>query len=160
MNTALHFSSKDHTWETPPELFNPLDREFRFTLDVCALPATAKCETYFTPAFDGLAQRWEGVCWMNPPYGREIVHWMRKAYESAASGRATVVCLVPARTDTKWWWDYARHGEVSLLPGRLTFWQNGEPYKDPAGFPSAVVVFRPGLPSHTRYWDWKTEVWS
>lgn len=139
MNRAL-LSSVDHTWETPQDLFDRLNREFRFTLDVCALPDTAKCEHYFTPAVDGLAQPWQGVCWMNPPYGREIVHWMCKAYESAAQGLATVVCLVPARVDTRWWWQYARHGEVRFLPGRLKFGQAA----NSAPFPSAVIVFRPG----------------
>lgn len=150
MNTAVHFSSDKQTWETPQALFDLLDREFHFTLDVCALPDTAKCERYFTPEDDGLSQFWTGVCWLNPPYGREIVHWMRKAYESAAQGLAIVVCLVPARVDTRWWWNYARHGEVRFLPGRLKFGgaQNGAP------FPSAVVVFRPG-PQQGRVIWWK-----
>ena len=94
MNQALLSSAVD-TWETPQALFDLSNREFHFTLDVCALPETTKCDRYFTPADDGLSQSWGGVCWMNPPYGREIGHWMRKAYESAAGGAATVVCLVP-----------------------------------------------------------------
>lgn len=148
MNTDLHFSSEDQTHETPQWLFDLLDREFGFTVDVCALPATAKCENYFTPADDGLAQFWTGVCWMNPPYGREIGHWMRKAYESAATGFATVVCLVPARTDTLWFWDYARHGEVRFIRGRLTF-GNAD---NTAPFPSAVIVFRSGLENPGVVW--------
>ena len=151
----VHFSSADPTWETPADLFAVLDREFGFELDVCALPATAKCRRFYTPEIDGLAQEWAGVCWMNPPYGREIVQWMRKAYQSAATGSALVVCLVPARTDTSWWWAYARHGEVRLLPGRLKFGgaSTGAP------FPSAVVIFRPGLPEPGRvvHWDWRQE---
>jgi len=67
------FSSNDMTWETPQWLFDKLDKEFHFTLDVCALPETAKCEKYYTPQIDGLKQDWEdNICWMNPPYGREI----------------------------------------------------------------------------------------
>src|SRR5215831_3479347 len=73
-------------WETPPWLFEKLNAEFGLTLDVCAQPGNAKCPRYFTPAEDGLAQPWEGVCWMNPPYGRTVECWMRKAYESAQQG--------------------------------------------------------------------------
>jgi site-specific DNA-methyltransferase (adenine-specific) len=75
---------------------------------------------------------------MNPPYGRAIGDWMRKAYESALSG-ALVVCLVPARIDTAWWHDYAIKGEVTFIRGRLKF-QGGA---NDAPFPSAVVVFKP-----------------
>jgi phage N-6-adenine-methyltransferase len=130
-------SSKTDVWATPPETFAALDREFGFTLDVCALPENAKCERYFTPADDGLSRPWEGVCWMNPPYGRTIARWMAKAVESAAAG-ATVVCLVPARTDTAWWHDYAVKGEIRFLRGRLKF--GGAQHSAP--FPSAVVIFR------------------
>lgn len=75
---------------------------------------------------------------MNPPYGREIGAWMKKADEAAMSG-TTVVCLVPARTDTKWWHEHAIHHEVRFIRGRLKF---GDA-KSNAPFPSAVVVMRP-----------------
>ena len=89
-------------WETPQPFFDQVHSEFGFTLDVAAQPSNAKCPRYFTPEDDGLVQSWGAeVCWCNPPYGRTIGAWMRKAYESALQG-ATVVCLVPARTDTKW----------------------------------------------------------
>src|SRR6266853_968221 len=116
-----------------------LHAEFGFTLDVAAQPGNAKCPRYFTPEDDGLAQPWDGVCWMNPPYGKTIGQWMRKAYESAQAG-ATVVCLVPARVDTRWWHRYCAHGEIRFLEGRLRF--GG--CKNSAPFPSAIVVFRPG----------------
>src|SRR5436853_1978050 len=89
-------------WETPQAFFDRLHGEFGFTLDVCATPANAKCPRFFTAADDGLVQPWEGVCWMNPPYGKTIGQWIAKAYTSAQEG-ATVVCLLPVRTDTKWW---------------------------------------------------------
>jgi phage N-6-adenine-methyltransferase len=133
----VHYSSATDLWPTPQDTFDALDREFGFGTDVCAIASNAKCPTYFTPEQDGLSKDWSGVCWMNPPYGREIGKWMRKAYESSLIG-ATIVCLVPARTDTAWWHDYAAKGEVRFLRGRLKF--NG--IKD-APFPSAVVVFRP-----------------
>ena len=138
----VHFSSATDVWATPSDVFESLDAEFHFDLDVCALPENAKCERYFTTADDGLRQPWSGACWMNPPYGRELGDWMRKAYLSATNG-ATVVCLVPSRTDTKWWHDYAMKGEVRFLRGRLKF--GGATNSAP--FPSAVVIFRPASPS-------------
>lgn len=137
MNMAVHYSSATDLWATPQDFFDGLNAEFGFTLDVCATPDNTKCADYFTAEQDGLAQDWRGVCWMNPPYGRAIKEWMRKAYESAAAG-ATVVCLVPARTDTAWWWDYAIKGEIRFVRGRLKF--GG--MKANAPFPSAVVIFR------------------
>ena len=138
-NTGLRTSNTPE-WATPQDFFDELDEEFGFTLDVCATPENAKCERYFTEADDGLAQDWSGeVCWMNPPYGRVIGGWMRKAYEESQKG-ATVVCLVPARTDTAWWWDTAMkvwpHG-IRLVRGRLKFGDG----QGSAPFPSAVVVF-------------------
>lgn len=133
----VHFSSKTDLWSTPQAFFDSLLREFNFELDVCALPENAKCAKYFTPETDGLAQRWSGVCWMNPPYGRDIRKWMRKAWESYLDG-ATVVCLVPSRTDTAWWHDYAMKGEIRFLRGRLRF---GNAQAN-APFPSALVIFR------------------
>jgi phage N-6-adenine-methyltransferase len=135
---SVHFSSATDLWATPQEFFDRCDADFAFTLDVCATPENAKCARFFTAADDGLAQDWSGTCWMNPPYGREIGRWMRKAYESSLSG-ATVVCLVPARTDTRWWHDYAMRGEIEFIRGRLKFGNA----KTNAPFPSALVVFRP-----------------
>lgn len=132
----VHFSSTDSTWETPQEVFDALDQEFGFTLDVCATPETAKCADYLTPDEDAFACPWFGTCWMNPPYGRDIGRWIRRAYASALDG-ATVVCLVPARTDTAWFQDYCLRGEVRFLRGRLRF--GGAKHNAP--FPSAVVVF-------------------
>ena len=100
MNTDLMFSSAKCEWETPQDTFDALNTEFGFEVDVCALPENAKCASFFSPEMDGLAQVWKGVCWMNPPYGREMPKWIEKAYFSALDG-ATVVCLLPSRTDTK-----------------------------------------------------------
>ncbi len=136
---SVHFTSRSDRWATPIEFFRQLDREFGFTLDVCALSDNAKCERFFSPDDDGLRQEWTGICWMNPPYGRVISLWMQKAYESALAG-ATVVCLVPARTDTRWWQDFAtKAAEIRFVTGRLKF---GDAVNS-APFPSAVVVFRP-----------------
>jgi phage N-6-adenine-methyltransferase len=139
MAGGIHFSSTTDLWATPQATFDALNAEFGFDLDVCATADNAKCELFFTKEVDGLAQNWgRATCFMNPPYGRAIGHWMRKAYESAHRG-ATVVCLVPARTDTAWWHDFAVKGEVRFLRGRLKFGQS----KKDAPFPCAIVVFRP-----------------
>ena len=135
---SVHFSSKTDMWATPVWFFEYYNNIFRFDLDVCASAENAKCEIFYTEEDDGLSQEWGGNCWMNPPYGREIIHWMRKAYESSLSG-ATVVCLVPARTDTKWWHEYAMKGDIEFIRGRLKF---GDA-KNSAPFPSAVVIFYP-----------------
>lgn len=144
----VHYSSDSPEWSTPQDLFDELDSEFHFALDVCATTGNAKCERYFTVEQDGLAQEWTGTCWMNPPYGGEIGRWVGKAWDSAQHG-ATVVCLVPGRIETGWWWNYCRFGEVRVLRGRLKF-GGGE---NTAPFPSVVVVFGPGREASTRYWD-------
>jgi phage N-6-adenine-methyltransferase len=144
----VHFSSATDEWATPQDLFDVLNAEFGFTLDVCALDSSAKCERYFTPEIDGLAQEWTGACWMNPPYGEEIGRWVAKAHEASRHG-ATVVCLVPARTDTGWWWEHCWEGEVRFLRGRLRF---GEATSS-APFPSAVVIF--GVAPQVIPWEWR-----
>jgi phage N-6-adenine-methyltransferase len=141
INNGLMSSLTDE-WATPQNLFDELNAEFNFEIDVCANEFNAKCESYFSKEQNGLAQEWVGVCWMNPPYGREIGNWMRKAYSSAQSGQATVVCLVPARTDTRWWHDFAMKGEFRLIRGRVKFVDAQGGGEKPAPFPSAVVIFR------------------
>lgn len=135
----VHFSSATDMWATPQDLFDKYNAVYNFETDVCATPDNAKCVNYFTQEMDGLSQKWEGILWMNPPYGREIGKWMKKAYEASRDNGATVVCLVPSRTDTAWWHDNAIHGEIEFLRGRLKF--GG--HKNSAPFPSAIVVFKP-----------------
>jgi phage N-6-adenine-methyltransferase len=150
-------SSATPEWATPAEVFAPLNAEFGFTIDVCAVPENAKCDRFFTPEQNGLAQKWTGVCWMNPPYGRGIGAWIRKAWESAQAG-ATVVCLIPSRTDTAWWHDYVMRGEIRFQRGRIYFEPTyGNGAGDRAPFPSAVVIFKPA-PTHVgAQGDWNQE---
>lgn len=142
MNTDLMFSSKTDLWETPQDFFDRLNEEFRFDLDVCALPENAKCERFYTPDMDGLKQPWEGTCWCNPPYGKySIIKWVQKAALSAAAG-STVVMLLPARTDTQWFHEYIYKKdlvETRFIRRRLKF--GG--CKSGAPFPSIVVIFYP-----------------
>jgi site-specific DNA-methyltransferase (adenine-specific) len=140
ITTGLMTSLTDQ-WATPQNLFDDLDAKHNFTLDVCASSWNHKCERYFDIETDGLLQDWkQEVCWMNPPYGRSIGLWMRKAFEASQLG-ATVVCLVPARTDTAWWHDYAIKGEIDFIRGRVKF-VSPEGRSDPAPFPSAIVTFQ------------------
>jgi len=139
---SVHFSSEKMDWETPQDFFDGLHSEFGFDLDVACTRDNCKCMSgLFVDGFDALSEDWNHhgyTMWMNPPYGREIGKWMKKAYEESQKG-CTVVCLVPSRTDTKWWHDYAMKGEIRFIKGRLKF--GG--HKNSAPFPSAVVIFRP-----------------
>jgi phage N-6-adenine-methyltransferase len=136
----VHYSSEKSDWETPQDLFDELNREFNFTLDVCADHENAKCDRYITKDDDTLVQSWlDKSCWMNPPYGREIGKFIKKAYEESRRG-CTVVCLLPARTDTKWFHDHILgKAQIRFLKGRLTFVGG----KYPAPFPSMIVIYRP-----------------
>ena len=133
----VHYSSKTIYWETPKAFFDQYNQEFNFQTDVCAIPENAKCKNFYTEEMDGLKQDWQGSCWMNPPYGRQIQHWVKKAYESSLNG-ATVVCLLPARTDTRWFHDYCVKGEIRFIKGRLKFGGS----KNSAPFPNMIVIFR------------------
>lgn len=139
----VHYSSRTSDWSTPADLFNELNDVFHFDLDACADASNAKCLRYFTKEQDAIKQRWEGSVFMNPPYGREIAAFMRKAYKESLLG-ATVVCLVPSRTDTDWWHRYARRGQIIFLRGRLRF---GNAHAS-APFPSAIVIFWGGRLGH------------
>jgi phage N-6-adenine-methyltransferase len=146
MNSGL-FTSNDDTWRTPRKFFDELDREFDFKLDVAALSSSALCPEWYGPDHhdvsrrDALVMDWlkdsgGGAIYMNPPYGRQIKHWVKKANDEARGG-ATVVCLVPARTDTSWWHENCIMHEVRFIRGRIHFSDAG-----PAPFPSAVIVMR------------------
>jgi site-specific DNA-methyltransferase (adenine-specific) len=143
-NPGLCQSATDE-WGTPQELFDYLDGIFAFTLDPCASSQNAKCKRYFTREDDGLLQSWHGErVFMNPPYGTAINDWVEKAHKSARGG-TLVVCLLPARTDTRWWHEHASKGEVHFLKGRLMF----NDQRGTAPFPSAVVIFYPEGPLAT-----------
>jgi phage N-6-adenine-methyltransferase len=126
----VHFSSATPEWPTPQTLFDELSAVYGgFTLDPCATSENTKCARFFTKEQDGLSQQWS-------PYGREIGRWMRKAWEESLKG-TVVVCLLPARVDTRWWHDYAKKGHVHFLRGRLKFGSS----RKSAPFPSAIVTF-------------------
>ena len=134
------FSSANEVWATPQDFFDKLNDEFGFDLDPCALPENAKCPVFFTPEEDGLKQDWSGeIVFCNPPYGRNIIQWCKKCYEESRKPNTTVVMLVHARTDTKWFheWVYGK-SEIRFVRGRLKFGDS----KNSAPFPSMVVIYR------------------
>lgn len=139
--TAAH-SSKKMDWATPQALFDALDSEFDFQLDAAASTENTKCELFLDEGDDALsAPVWPvlrgGAVWLNPPYGRDIGRWIKRSYLESRKG-ITVVVLVFARTDTKWWHRWAmRAAEVRMIKGRVTF--AGANAAAPA--PSCVLVF-------------------
>ena len=145
IRTSGYLSSVRQDWATPQDLFDRLDAEFHFTLDVASSDENAKCADHYTAADDGLAQPWHGTVWCNPPYGSEVGKWAKKAAEYGESGGVAVM-LVASRTDTIWWNEHVvKHAsEVRFVRGRLRF----DDGKDSAPFASAVVVF--GTPRYPR----------
>lgn len=135
MNKVL-FSSNKEDWETPQDLFYKLNKEFNFTVDVASSEENYKCNRHYTEKENGLIQNWNNeIVWCNPPYGRKIGDWVKKASKS----KATVVMLLPARTDTKWFHEYIYNkAEIRFIKGRLKFGNS----VNSAPFPSMIVIFR------------------
>ena len=126
-----HFLSMRLDWKTPKAFYLELDKEFHFNHDPC--PSN--------PTVDGLTSEWGGVSFVNPPYGREIPKWIKKGWDEHMKGK-TVVFLIPSRTDTRWFQDYClKAKEIRFIRGRLKF----DDQKNPAPFPSCVVVFKKEL---------------
>lgn len=142
------FSSEKSDWETPQDLFDELNREFNFKLDAACTPKNMKCAIgLYANSLETPWHLFERV-YLNPPYGRSINRWIKKAKEESKKG-AIVVCLLPARTDTRWFHDYIwdektqqpqERVEVRFIKGRLKFGgaKNGAP------FPSMIVIFKGG----------------
>jgi len=139
--TSGLMSSNTDNWATPNNLFEVLDKEFNFNLDPCADDLNHKCSRYYTKEIDGLSREWGGDdrIFMNPPYGKEIKKWVKKAYESSKNG-ALVVALLPARTDTKWFSYCMKASEIRFIEGRVKFGNS----KTCAPFPSCIVIW--GIP--------------
>ena len=142
----LMFSSKKQDWATPQDFFDKLNEEFNFTLDPCADDLNHKCAKYYTAQQDGLNQDWsDETVFCNPPYGRDVPKWVKKAYDETHTGDCKcVVLLLHARTDTRWFHEYIyphKADEIRFVKGRLHF--GG--HKNRAPFPSMVVVF----------WGWR-----
>ena len=140
MNSKALFSSRTDEWSTPQNIFEELNKEFYFNLDPCATKDNAKCRKFFTKEQNGLKQNWQGYnVFCNPPYGRKIKEWVRKAYEESLKPKTTVVMLIPARTDTSYFHDYIYgKAEIRFIRGRLKFGNA----KNSAPFPSMIVIYK------------------
>ena len=139
-NIKACLSSKTDNWATPQDFFDNLNEEFHFTLDPCANEENHKCDLFFTKEQDGLTKDWGGhVVFCNPPCGKEIAGWVRYSYEQSQKQNTTVVMLIPARTDTRYFHDYIYgKAEIRFIKGRLKF---GDA-TTAAPFPSMVVIYR------------------
>lgn len=137
MNRVL-FSSNSDEWETPHSLFNILNDYFHFTLDPCSTELNHKCSNYFTLSENGLLQSWNGhTVFVNPPYS-DISNWVKKCYVEWMYNNITVVLLIPARTDTRYFHDFIYHvADIFFIKGRLKFSNS----KNSAPFPSMICVF-------------------
>jgi len=159
-NISKMMTSIDQDWATPQYFVDLVEKEFslKFTLDVCAYDHTAKAKKWFTEADDALTQEWKGNCWMNPPYGQAIPIWLDYAYKQSQKHGSTIVCLVPARTDTVWFHTAAQRGSLYLLKGRIAFERaNGEDTEHkPGAFGSVLIAFGPDtVPDSIQRWEWK-----
>ena len=145
------FSSTSDEWATPQDLFDQLNAEFDFEIDLAATAENAKCSSFYSLQLDSLSQHWGSQFargWLNPPYSRGLCgHFIEKAARQRRMGFLTVM-LLPARTDTKAFhahiydidtWQPRNGIEIRLLAGRLRFSNS----KTPAPFPSMIVIFRP-----------------
>lgn len=139
MNDCM-YSSKKTDWSTPQDLFDRLDTEFHFTLDPCADETNHKCDLFFTKEDDGLKQSWKGhTVFCNPPYGRTLKKWVKKAYTESRDKDTMVVMLIPSRTDTEYFHDYIYgKAEIRFIRGRIKFL--GGVHTAP--FPSMIVIYR------------------
>lgn len=141
-------SSKTNEWETPQELFDELNGEFRFTLDPCATVNNTKCPKFYTKDDNGLAHSWANeIVFMNPPYGGNTGKWLEKAWYESQRG-AIIVCLIVSSTDRSYWHDYIfpYASEIRWLRGRITF---GDA-KSTAPFASAIVIFDGNRGAHQK----------
>lgn len=132
-------------WGTPKEVFSPINKEFNFTIDVCAVAENTKCKRFFSTQDDGLSQSWKNeICWCNPPYGKDVVKWCKKALSERING-ATTVLLIPCKTNTNWWHDLViPYAEVRFLRGRVAFiYPDGHQSKHSLPWPLAFVIYRP-----------------
>ena len=136
-------SSGNNEWGTPEKIYNPLNEIYKFTLDPCCTPETAKCSKFFTAEDNGLEQSWANErVFMNPPYSRDLLkHFIKKAYEESEFNNALVVALIPSRTDTEYFHKYiTKAKEIIFVKGRIKFLSNGVE-QQAAPFPSMIVVW-------------------
>lgn len=139
--------SKRSDWGTPPAIYHALDKEFDFTVDVAASPENAKHVKYVTLDVDALRMPWYGRVFCNPPYGRKLADWVKKARLECLERETIVVMLLPARTGNRWFHDYVLpFAEIRFIQGRLSYTlKKGNAVKHGRSpFDSMVCIYRPG----------------
>lgn len=142
MGGVFNLQKKDD-WATPPDLFQTACDYFGVApvLDVCATPQTSKCKWFYSHS--GLDREWDPYdIFCNPPYS-EAKKWIRKCYLEHVKNNTNILMLIFAKTDTLAWHNYIfGKAEIWFLQGRIHFYQNGIPSKNPAPFGSAFVCYR------------------
>lgn len=133
--SRVMFSSASDDWSTPSDVYSALNEEFRFNYDPCPIKGKLNWSDC------GIHKSWSGkTCFVNPPYS-EVNTWVAKGFGSARDEGATVVMLLPSRTDTRWFHEYCTQGEIRFIKGRLKFGNS----KNSAPFPSMIVIFKPQI---------------
>jgi len=134
------FKSKSEEYETPKEIFEPLQKEFNLQLDVCATNENKKCNIFFTKQDDALTKDWNRNFWMNPPFGRYLRHWVAKAFDESQKHKVNGVLILPVRSNTLWWHKYIidTKAEVRFLKGETKF----VGHKRGLWLPFAIVIFK------------------
>ena len=115
------FKSDSIEYSTPLKIVNPLIDEFGITKDVCASINNYKLSDYWTKEDNALAQFWIGNCWMNPPFSKDLNKWVKKACNDAIQFGGTKVCLIPVRSNTKWWAEVSVQSEIRFINGEVNF---------------------------------------
>lgn len=165
MRNSLHFSSKKNYWQTPIWLVKSLDNVYKFSLDAAASKYNAICSNYYTEEDNSLVQDWSKFgnrVWCNPPYGKILSKFIEKAFIEATtkSNLESVTLLIPAKTDTKYWYKFCRFGSIGFITGRLKFIDPENPdCDDCAPFPSAIVEFGKNIKPNNYYVTHK-ELWN
>lgn len=146
-----NFKSESEVYSTPIRLFEAVDAEFGFTLDVCANADNAKCASFFDEEIDGLKQDWTGVCWMNPPFNKELKKWVLKARAESKKHGSVVCCLVPFRGNTLWFRDVCMDAEIRFIIGEVNF----NELERGLWLPMCLMIFGTGKEGTFRYLDYK-----
>ncbi len=146
-----NFKSEKIVYSTPIKLFNVINQEFNFGLDVCALPENAKCPKYFTPEQDGLTQDWKGVCWMNPPFNNALKKWVIKARDESIKHKSLICCLIPVRSNTIWWKNVCKDAEIRFIIGEVNF----NDLERGLWLPMCLMIFGTDKSSQFSYIDYK-----
>jgi phage N-6-adenine-methyltransferase len=154
---ASKFDSNNNEWETTQSLFDILNSEFKFTIDIAASQSNAKLPIFFTRDDNALINEWKGICWCNPPFGDKgtnaLKFFVKKGHDEYCKNNNTIVMLVPTRTNTNWWRDYcSKAKEIRFITGRPNFKGCTHGLMQPL----AIIVFAPHIgETIIKYQNWR-----